>query len=93
MPGLRFYADTFAYWIEQLSLGWAVLQSNIIEMLDSFADKPFVAGAFFNVFRNFLFQFDFAHLSVLEFMLTCLGAAFGLYFVITMIKWVLDVIT
>lgn len=98
MGGLLVYADIFAGWIENLSLLWGVLNTNIILSIESSISH--ISGnsgseyaiALFNAFKYLLFIFGFNDLTVLGFLFSVMGFGFGVYFLIIMVRWVLDIL-
>lgn len=92
MDGLLVYADIFAGWIENLSAFWGFLQTNIIEILQRIANTGGPADFINTLVQVFIFSNGLQNLTVLGFIFASMGYAFGLYFAITLIKWVLDVL-
>lgn len=98
MDGLLVYADIFAVWIENLSVFWGFLNSNVVSFVDgainSISGNPdsYLAMALFNGFKSLLFLFGFNDLTVLGFLFSIMGVGFGVYFLIMMVRWVLDIL-
>lgn len=98
MDGLLTYADIFASWIEHLSVFWNFLNSNVLSTIDNALNvssgnpEAYVAVGFFNLVKLILQSFGLGNLSVLGFMFSMMGTAFSIYFVIMMVRWVLDIL-
>lgn len=98
MDGLLVYADIFSGWIENLSVFWSFLNSNVVSFIDSSINAIFgndgseLALALFNAVKMLMFAFGFEDLTVLGVILSCMGFGFGVYFLIIIVRWVLDIL-
>lgn len=106
MDGLLDYANIFAFWMQQLSLFWDFLQTridivfldSILELKNKFAVLPVSQPVLFMLdvielaFTALIEGFGIQELSVLGFIFAMMGVAFGFYFIITLIQWLLKTI-
>lgn len=98
MEGLVFYADLLASWVENLSSFWGFLNTNVIGLINSSINSigPYpdnnLALAMFQGLKSIFFLLGFEDLTVLGFLFSVMGFGFGIYFVIVLIRWVLDIL-
>lgn len=94
MSGLTFYADTLATWLDQLSIFWNTLQINVDYAISQWANHTGPSGSIvLNLARGFINIIGLGNLTLLEFILSMMGVGFIGFFVFTLGKWVLDLIT
>lgn len=94
MSGLVFYADTLANWLDQLSIFWDTLQINVDYALYTWASHTGPSGSIvINLARGFINLLGAGQLTLLEFVFSMMGVGFIGFFVFSLAKWVLDLIT
>lgn len=94
MSGLTFYADTLATWLDQLSIFWDYLQINVDFALYQWASHTGPAGSLvINLARGFVNLTGAGDYTMLEFIFSMMGVGFIAFFVFTIAKWVLNLIT
>ena len=93
MQGLFVYSDILAYWLNGFSHMWAFLQTNIITFLDRLIGHGGPSIIFFSALRSFILKTDLYQYSILNFIFGMFGISFGFFFVYTLVKWFLNLIT
>ena len=106
MDGLLDYANIFTFWMNQLALFWEFLQlridfaflESILSLRNFFAVLPLpqVVDSFLDAleaaFLILLEVFGIQELSVLGFFFSMMGIGFAVFFIITMVQWLLKTI-
>lgn len=98
MDGILVYAEIFASWIENLSVFWNFLNTNVLvfiqSSIDSISGNPdsYLAVGFFSGLKSILWALGLGDLTVLGFLFSIMGFGFGIYFCIMLIRWVLDLL-
>lgn len=94
MPGLLFYADIFASWIDGLSFMWHTLQLNTSYVLNDWASNTGGPGSvILKVVNAFIYASGLGQLTLLEFILSMMGTGFMFYLGFTLVKWFFNLIT
>lgn len=94
MPGVFDLANIYSQWISELSKFWEFLNMNLMVMLEQSMNHSVneqakaVFAALMAVLRVFNFQDD----TLLTFVLSIAGTGFTVYFLWTMISYILDLL-
>lgn len=94
MPGVFDLANIYATWISELSRFWEFLNMNLMVLLEQSMNHSVndeakaLYGALMAVLRIFNFQND----TLLTFLLSIAGTGFAVYFLWTMISYILDLL-
>lgn len=99
LPGLTFFADVYHDWLYQLSGFWDLLNTNVVSLLqngiDVVAAVPHfgLPATFLTGIKLFLISLGFEDVTLLMFLFSIMGTGFAIYFLVTFVKWLLDIIT
>lgn len=97
MDGLITYAEIFSRWVENLMFFWDILNTNLIEVFNRAINsisgnaESLPAIAIFTLAKSILSFLGLGELTLLGFMFATMGTAFGIFAVIQIVKWFLDV--
>ena len=98
MDGLFVYQEILFNLLDNLSILWTFLQSNIIAFLDDSINSlsgnadAILARAVFSFFKGLASLLGYQNLTVLGFILSMIGPLFAVYFVAVVVRWFKDII-
>lgn len=96
MNGVLYFSNLYYDWITQLQAGWSFLNTPILVALDNLISSNALVKLFagsVNLLKGFVVATGFSGLTVLEFMFVMSGVGFGVYALVTIVTWALNVIT
>lgn len=97
MDGLITYADIFSSWVENLAVFWNILNTNVLDLINRSINsisgnaESLPAVAVFTLVKSIITILGLGNLSLLGFMFASMGTAFGIFAIIQIVKWLLDV--
>lgn len=95
MDGLFTYADIFADWISQLQIYWQFLNTNVLTVFDNALNNPIpnLGKGLLLLVRTLIFNLGFGEFTLLSFIFSIMGIGFSIYFVISILTWLFNIIT
>ena len=93
MNGILYFSNLYYDWILQLQEGWTFLNTPILNAVDNIPVFSNLFDFSLNLFKVFIVATGFSGLTVLEFMFAMSGVGFGIYAIVTIVTWALNVIT
>lgn len=95
MNGLLIYANILSQWLNGFESMWDVLNTNILTVLEnSFFSHPVGPSSIINTLVvAYIKSSGLGHLTLLSFIFSMFGVAFGFFFVFTILKWFLNLVT
>lgn len=95
MDGLITYAEIFSSWIEHLQSFWIFLNTNVLTVFNDAISNPIpsLGKGLLILVRSLIVDLGFADFTLLSFIFTIMGTGFGIYFVVSILSWLLNIIT
>lgn len=97
MPSLFQISEIFGNWVEGLQAVWSVLNTTVYDLIMTYngVGAPFgwITSLIFDaILANSDFGLWLQSFTLLTFILGSVGIWFGLYFIISFFKWLIDVL-